>query len=319
MTEPTSADEAAVDLLETEPPPPPRRRTIRSAKVREALLGYMLVFVPLVLFIVFQFYPLARNFWLGFYRTPRFPHLPRRWVGLEQYTDILTSSDFHNSLWVTVVFAIMTVPVGIFLGVLLAALAHVKLRGIAVYRVIFASTIATSVAVAAVIFGSLFNPNVGLLPWMGIDPQPPLLQNPTWALPSIALLTVWQNLGLSFILMSSGLQSIPDDLYEAARVDGASVWSQFRNITVPMLSPTIFFAIVVGTIIAFQTFGQIDLLTQGGPVNRTNVLTYFIYRSLRVEANAGKAAVLAVALFFITLVLTLIQLRFVERRVHYAR
>jgi sn-glycerol 3-phosphate transport system permease protein len=292
---------------------------VSRRRAREALLGYALVVLPLVLFATFQFYPLARNFFLGFYRTPPFPGLPRKWVGFDQYRDILTSSDFISSLWTTIAFALMTVPLGIALGVLLAVLANKKLRGIAIYRTIFASTIATSVAVAAVIFGTLFNPNVGLLPWLGIDPQPALLQNPTWALPAVALLTVWQNLGLSFILMSAGLQSIPDDLYEAARVDGARAWSQFRNITVPMLSPTIFFAVVVGTIIAFQTFGQIDLLTQGGPLKRTNVLTYFIYRSLQIEANDGKAAVLAIALFLVTLILTLIQLRFIERRVHYGR
>jgi len=288
-------------------------------KVREALLGYALVLVPLVVFGTFIFYPFVKNFYLGFYRQPPFPGRPSRWVGLEQYRDVLTSSEFVESLQATVAFALMTVPAGIGLGVLLAVLAQKHLRGIGIYRVIFASTVATSVAVASVIFGTLFNPQVGLLPWLGISPTPEILRNPTWALPAIAILTIWANLGLSFILMSSGLQSIPDELYEAARVDGAGAVSQFRNVTVPMLSPTIFFAFVVGTIIAFQTFGQIDLLTEGGPGGRTNVLTYFIFRSLRVQNDPGQAAVLAIALFVITLLLTLVQLRLVERRVHYAR
>jgi sn-glycerol 3-phosphate transport system permease protein len=177
--------------------------------------------------------------------------------------------------------------------------------------------------VASVIFGTMLNPQVGLL--KAIQPTPPFLDNPSeilgifpTALVAVAVASIWQNLGLSFILMSAGLQAIPEDLNEAAEVDGAGPWSRFRNVTIPLLSPTIFFAVVVGTIFAFQAFGQIDLLTRGGPLKKTNVLTYFIYTELREQRNPGKAAVLAIALFVITLVLTLFQLRFLERRVHYS-
>ena len=131
------------------------------------------------------------------------------------------------------------------------------------------------------------------------------------------MITVWQTLGLTFILMSAGLQSVPDELLEAARIDGAGAWSRFWHVTLPLLSPTIFFAVVIGSIFAFQTFGQIDLLTQGGPLKKTNVLTYFIYTEL--AKDPGKAAVLAIALFFMTLVLALAQIRLLERRVTYER
>ncbi len=270
-----------------------------------------------MIFGVFVFYPFVHNIYLGFYRSPPFPGLPRRYVGFDQYSDVLTSREFLDSLKTTVLFALLTVPIGIALGLGLAVLAHQQLRGIGIYRTIFSSTVATSVAVAAVIFGTLFNPQVGLLPWLGVSPQPPILQNPSWALVAVAVITIWQTLGLTFILMSSGLQSVPDELLEAARVDGAGTWSRFWHVTLPLLSPTIFFAVVVGTIFAFQTFGQIDLLTQGGPLKKTNVLTYFIYTEL--QQRPGKAAVLAVALFSITLLLTLVQIRFLERRVTYER
>ena len=227
-------------------------------------------------------------------------------MGFDQYKDVLTSSDFLDSLKTTVLFAIMTVPTGIALGLALAVLAHQKLNGIGIYRTVFSSTVATSVAVAAVIFGTLFNPQVGLLPWLGITTHPPILQNPSWALIAVAVTTVWQTLGLTFILMSAGLQSVPDDLLEAARVDGAGPWSRFWHVTLPMLSPTMFFAVVIGSIFAFQTFGQIDLLTQGGPLKKTNVLTYFIYTE--IGRDQGKAAVLAVALFVLTLSLALAQI-----------
>jgi sn-glycerol 3-phosphate transport system permease protein len=312
-------DVAAIDAAVVRPErrSHPQRRF--SRRVREAGLGYLLILPSLLVFSVFVFYPFIRNFYLGFFRTPPFPGLPKKAVGLTQYREVLTSHDFLNSLKVTVLFALYTVPVGLAAGLALAVLAHQKLRGMGIYRTIFSSTVATSVAVASVIFGTLLNPNVGLLPWLGLQTTPSILQNPTWALAAVAITTIWQNLGLSFILMSSGLQAIPDELVEAAQIDGAGAWSRFRNVTVPLLSPTIFFSVVVGSIFAFQTFGQIDLLTQGGPTKHTNVLTYFIYTSLQQQQDDGKAAVLAVSLFGITLLLTLVQMRLLERRVFYAR
>jgi len=284
---------------------------------REAGLGYLMLVPSLLVFSVFVFYPFLRNFYLGFFRTPPFPGLPQRYVGFDQYREILTSSAFSNSMRVTIVFALLTVPTGIILGLVLAMLANQQLRGIGWYRTIFSSTVATSVAVASVIFGTLLNPQVGLLPWLGISTTPSILENPKYALLAVAVTTIWQNLGLSFIVMSSGLQAIPDEIIEASEVDGAGPVPRFLRVTLPLLSPTVFFAVVVGSIVAFQSFGQIDLLTQGGPLQKTNVLTYAIYTALRGEQNEGKAAVLSVALFLVTLVLTIAQMRILERRVHY--
>jgi len=279
----------------------------------------VLVAPALVVFAIFVFYPFAKNFELALYRNPPFPHLPRRYVGLDQAVDVLTSADFRESVWTTVVFAILSVPAGIFLGLALAVAAHRRLRGIGIYRTIFASTVTSSVAVASVIFGTLFNPVIGWIPALGFNPRPPVLENPDWALPAVALVSVWQNIGLSFIIMSAGLQAIPDELLEAAEIDGARPWRRFWRVTVPLMSPTIYFTIVVGSIFAFQAFGQIDLLT---PSNQkllgTNVLTYYIFSNLRERQDPGTAAVLAIALFAITLLLTLTQMRLLERRVHYA-
>lgn len=304
----------------TAPATVPRRRNRRARKVREALLGYLLVSPALLVFGVFVFYPFFKNIWLGMYRTPPFPGLPKRYAAFDQYERVLTSPEFRNSLRTTVLFVLATVPTGIVLGLLMAMLAHQRLRGITVYRTIFSSTVATSIAVASVIFFTLLNPQVGLLTyWMGRQGEPSLLDDPTWALWAVAGVTIWQNLGLSFILMSAGLQGVPDDLLEAAEVDGAGAWSRLRHVVMPLLSPTIFFATIVGSILAFQAFGQIDLLTQGGPLKKTNVLVYAMYDAVFRQNNEGKAAVLSVALFAITLVLTLIQLRLLERRVTYER
>ncbi len=293
----------------------PRKRFLNRRR-KEAGLGYLMLAPSLLIFSVFVFYPFFKNFYLGFFRTPPFPGLPARYVGLDQFREVLTSDYFTNSFRVTIVFALLTVPAGIILGLLLAMVANQRLRGIGAYRTIFSSTVATSVAVASVIFGTLLNPQVGLLPWLGLTTNPAILENPKYALFAVAVTTIWQNLGLSFIVMSSGLQAIPDEIIEATEVDGARPWTRFWRVTLPLLSPTVFFAFVVGSIVAFQTFGQIDLLTQGGPIDKTNVLTYAIYKALR-DQNEGKAAVLAVALFGVTLLLTTAQMRILERRVHY--
>ncbi|HEX9506006.1 MAG TPA: sugar ABC transporter permease, partial [Acidimicrobiia bacterium] len=243
-------------------PVPGPSPTHRARRRRERVLAALLLVPALIVFGAFVFWPLIHNFYLGFFRNPPFPGLPKHYVGFDQYRDVLTSSDFLDSVRTTVVFALLTVPIGIGAGLGLGVLAHQQLRGIGIYRMIFSSTVATSVAVAAVIFGTLMNPQVGLLPWLGLTTNPTILQNPEWALVAVAVTTVWQTLGLTFILMASGLQSVPDDLLEAARVDGAGTWSRFWHVTLPMMSPTIFFAVVVGSIFAFQSFGQIDLLTQ---------------------------------------------------------
>jgi len=302
------------------PTQPVRRRRRLRRRTRDMLLGYALVLPSLLVFGTFVFYPFVKNFWLGLYRTPPFPGLPRRWVGLSQYRDVLTSHLFTNSFKVTLEFVLLTVPIGIALGLGLAVLAHQRLRGIGIFRTIFSSTVITSVAVASLISLTLLNPQIGLLNyWLGRTGSLSPLDDPKWALVAVAGVTIWQNLGLSFIIMSAGLQGVPDELLEAARVDGAGTWSRFRNVTLPLLSPTLFFATIVGSILAFHSFGQIDLLTEGGPQEHTNVLVYAIYKTVFKENNDGKAAVLAIALFAITMVLTLVQLRLLERRVSYER
>ena len=295
--------------------------SVRSRRRKQALLAYLMLLPAFVLFGVFSFYPFLRNFKLMLYATPPVPGLPSHYVGLHQIVPTITSTQFTQSLVTTLVFIIMVVPISLIAGLALAVAAHRKLKGMAGYRVIFSSTVVSSVAVASVVFGTLLNPVVGLLPWLGINPTPPALENSTWALPSVALITVWQFLGLTFIIMLAGLQSVPDELLEAARIDGAGPWTRFWRMTVPLLSPTIFFAGVIATIYAFQAFGAIDILIGQPYVVRlhTNVLIYNIVNTLQVENNTGVAAIMAIVLFLILLVLTLLQMRFLERRVTYAR
>jgi sn-glycerol 3-phosphate transport system permease protein len=297
-----------------------RSTSLRTRLRKEAGLAYLLLVPALAVFAVFTFYPFFRNFKLMLYETPPVPGLPARYVGLHQIVPTVTSTQFTQSLVTTILFVVLVVPLSLVLGLALAVAAHRKLKGIAIYRMIFSSTVVSSVAVASVVFGTLLNPVVGLLPWLGINPNPPALENTTWALPAVAVITIWQFLGLSFIIMSAGLQSVPDELLEAARIDGAGAWTRFWRMTVPLLSPTIFFAVIVSTIYAFQSFGAVDILigNQSAVRLHTNVLIYNIVNTLQVENNPGAAAIMATVLFLITLSLTLLQMRFLERRVHYA-
>ena len=298
---------------------PARHRTRRVRAAREAALGYALILPALCVFGAFVFYPFIENFRLALYRTAPYPGLPSHYVGLQQAAQVLSSQGFLQSLVSTVLFVVMVVPAGLVIGLVLAVAAHRALRGMAIYRTIFSSTVVTSVAVSALVFGTLMDPVVGFLPWLGLNPSPPILQNTTWALPAIAVMTIWQFLGLSFIVMSAGLSAVPEDVLEAARVDGASEVTVFWRVTVPLLSPTIFFGVVVATIYAFQTFGQVDILIGYGNAafEHVNLLVYDILNTIEIAKTPGQAAVLSIVLFLLTLGVTLVQLRLVERRVHY--
>ena len=284
-------------------------------------LGFALIFLApsLVIFSAFVFYPLLKAAYLGFYETDPFGN-QGDFVGVDQYRTVLTSESFRHSLWVTFLFALYTVPPGILLGLGLALLANQKLPGISIFRIMFSSTVATSVAVASLMWLTLLNPNIGLLNYFLVEagqPRIDWLNDLDWALPAVSATTVWLNLGLAFIVILAGLQTIPEELYESARVEGASDWSVFWHVTLPLLSPTLFFVSVVGTILAFQSFGQIHILTRGGPLDATTVIVYSIWQDAFQRFDYGVASVQAVALFVLVLGLTVIQFRFLERRVFY--
>ena len=289
--------------------------------------GMLFLWPSILLFGGFVFYPLFKSVYLGFFVSDPFGR-GQEFVGFDQYREVLTSSDFRKSLLVTFLFALYTVPTGMVLGLVLALLANQRLRGALFFRTVFSSTIAASVAVAAVMWLMLLNPSAGFVNWIlgQFDlPRVNWLTDPQWrttwdsgpALMAVSLTTIWLNIGFTTLVLLAALQNIPQELYESARVDGASPRSLLRHITLPMLSPSLLFVVVVSTIIAFQSFGQIHILTRGGPLDATNVIVYSIYTDAFINFEYGAAAVRAVALFLLVLTFTLIQLRFLERRVFY--
>lgn len=300
---------------------PGRRQRWRQLPAALALLAPSAVILG-----AFVLYPLGRSIVLGQQRCNAIGQNCRS-NGWDQYWDVFRSVEFQNALGVTFRFALITVPLGLVLGVGLAVLAHKPLAGIGVFRAIFSSTVASSVAVASLMWLFLLQPSVGVLANVGfvgdlfpVVKNPGLLRDPGTALWSVALSSVWSNLGFTFILVTAGLQSIPEDLHEAAAIDGASGTRRFWAITLPLLGPTLLFVVIVLTTRAFQAYGEVDLLTDGGPRpdNPTTTLTYLTYGEKSVLAtNAGLQATSAVLLFVVLLALSAIQLRSIGKRVHY--
>ncbi|MBB4823547.1 multiple sugar transport system permease protein/sn-glycerol 3-phosphate transport system permease protein [Sporosarcina luteola] len=288
----------------------------RSVNGRTALL-YLLP--SIILFSVFVFYPMFRTIYLSFFLTDQAGNAAIN-VGFENYQYLLGSSEFQNSMKATILFVLYTVPIGIILALFFALLANEKLKGIGFFRTMYSSTMGVSVAASSVIWLFMFNPSIGmfnrLLQTVGL-PQIQWLLDPEWALLSVSMSTIWMNVGFSFLILLGGLQNIDEHLYESSRIDGAGYFYRLRRITLPMLSPTLFFIITISLINAFQTFGQIDILTKGGPSQSTNLIVYSIYREAFVNYQFGTASAQAVILFVIILIVTILQFKLGERKVHY--
>ncbi|MEX2045546.1 MAG: sugar ABC transporter permease [Chloroflexota bacterium] len=273
----------------------------------------------LILFAAWVFIPLAQSIYLSLFNT-RATGAITTFAGLDHYVELLTSPAFRTGLLATTLFVTYTVPVGIALGLVLAVLLNQRLRGINVFRTMMSSTIAISAAVGALIWLLLLNPSLGLLNYLlslvGVR-GPEWLIQPATAIIAVSITTIWLTLGTNIIVLLAGLQSVPEEIYEAARLDGARGLRMFTRITMPMVSPSLFFLLVVDTIAVLQAFTQIHLLTRGGPVDATRVLVYSIYQDAFQNFQFGYASAQAVILLMLVMALTLIQFRFVERRVHY--
>jgi sn-glycerol 3-phosphate transport system permease protein len=303
--------------------PARRARTSSGAGLREfqaTLISFLYLLPSLVAFAIFVFYPVLKSIWISLHADNPFGGTSNIFVGLDQYKNALSSESYRNSLKITFLYALYTVPLGLLVALLLAVMANLRLRAISVFRVAFAITIGVSVGAGAVIFALLYNPSVGALNYfltqVGLSPIQ-WLTHTNSALWAIAIGTIWLGLGFNFTILLSGLQGIPEELYESAKIDGASPGRMFFNVTLPLLSPTLFFVSVISVIAAFQSFAQIDILTKGGPAGSTNVVVYSIYRDAFFNFHSAYASAQAVILFVILVALTGIQFKSLEGRVFY--
>ncbi len=283
----------------------PRRK---QKKYQAGEIGLALAFLApsIAVFSVFFYLPFARLVGWGRYESVR-GGASYNQVGLSQYKTVLTGTEFTQGLWHSFVFVLLTVPVGLVLGTMLAIASHRRLKGIKVFQAIFSSTLASSVAVSSVIFLFLLNPAIGVfrVNWAA-DPNRSLL--------AAALPSMWQNLGLAFVIVLAGLQAVPDEVVEAATLDGYGPIRRLFRITLPLISPVLLFLLVILVIFGFQAFAQIEIITRGGPSGSSETLVFKIFN---LSQDYGKSAVMSVGLFVVTLVVTAMQFLILERRVHY--
>lgn len=282
---------------------------MRSGHRKEALQFYMAIAPWLVGFILFTAGPMLISLWTSF--TDWDLLTDPQWVGLENYRSLATDPTFIQSIKVTLAYTAAYVPLDLVGGLLLALLVRPRLRGIGIYRTIFYLPTVFSGVAFVVVWLWMLNPNGGLinlvLRWFGIE-GPRWLLDPKYALWSLVMMSFW-GWGRSMALYLGGMQSIPGELYEAAAMDGAGSIRQFFKITLPLLSPIIFFNLVLSIISTFQSFTSAFVATNGGPLDSTLFLVLYIYRQAFEYFHMGYAAALAWVLFAIILVLTLVLLR----------
>lgn len=288
-------------------------------KIMSALEGYAYIAPTIIVLTIFVFIPIISSFQISLTRVAPFGNATR-FIGMENYTNLLTDERYHDVIWTTLIFAIGTVPTGIALSVFLAILLSYPIKRLSwFYRLLIFVPIVMSSAVTGVLFRWIYHPVVGylnyMLSWFGID-GPNWLNDANWALISVMMAVVWRQLGFNTIIALAGVQNIDEVYYEAAKVDGANLWHRIRHITLPLLSPTLFFLMVINIINSLQVFGEIDVLTQGSRATRT--MLYNIYfDAFKGTPLRGIASAQAYLLFILILVLSFIQFRFVGNKVHY--
>jgi sn-glycerol 3-phosphate transport system permease protein len=291
----------------------------KTHRMKSFMKGILFLLPSIILFSTFVFYPMFKTIYLSFFLTNAKGETTV-FVGLQNYINMFSNPIFLKSIKSTFLFVLYTVPPTVLISLFLAIIANEKLKGIGFFRTVYSSTMGVSVAAASVIWLYLFNPTMGLLNQIievfGAD-SIGWLTDPKWSLLAVSATTIWMNIGFTFLILLGGLQSIDTSLYESADIEGSGYFYKLRRITIPMLSPTLFFVITVSIINAFQTFGQIDILTQGGPQNETNLIVYSIYREAFMNYQFGTASAQAVVLFILILMMTALQFKLGERRVHY--
>lgn len=275
---------------------------------------FLYLLPALIIFIIFVFYPFGKTIILSLNATTPQGKISY-FVGLDNYINLFKSPSFRNSLAVTGKFAILNVVFSIFIGFIVSILANEKIFGTGAFRTIYALPMAISSASAAIIWMFLFHPSIGMLNYV-FKLHIGWLTDPKWALFAVAIVTIWMNIGINFIFIIAALQGIPADLYESASIDGANFFRKHISITIPSITPTLFFLLIIDVINSFQVFGQINLMTTGGPGESTNLIVYSIYREAFFNNRFGIASAESIILFFILLILTLLQFKG-EKKVNY--
>lgn len=283
-------------------------------------MPYLLLLPTFIVLILFLFYPAIETFRLSFYKVHPFG-ITKKFAGLYNFAKLIVSDDYRSSFASSVLFSIAVVIAGLAISMFIAVLLNQKMKGAKIYRALLIWPYALSPAIAGAIYRFLFNPANGYLNYFSgviLGVEPPWLTNGTLAIVIITMAATWKNLGYNIIFFLAGLQNVQKEALESASIDGAGAFKKFFFITFPFLSPTTFFLLIMNIIYAyFSSFGLIDVLTEGGPANATNILIYQLYKDFFVNAKTGYAAAESMILFTLVVLLTMIQFKTTGKRVHY--
>jgi multiple sugar transport system permease protein len=286
----------------------------------EAVAAYLFLLPNIVGFLIFTLLAVLASAGLAL-TSWDIISWPPDFVGLRNFERLLTVDDtFQKVLWNTTIFTVASVAASMILSLGVALAMNAALRGIVFFRTAYYLPVVTSSVAVAVVWTWFYNPDFGPLSYylssVGVRP-PQWLGSPQWALPAVIIVAVWKAIGYDMIIWLAGLQGIPQHLYEAASIDGASRWRRFTGITLPLLTPTTFFVLVISLIRAFQVFDIVQVMTDGGPADATRTMVLFIYDQGFKYLKMGYAAAVAWTLFLIVFAVTIVQWRVQKGWVHY--
>lgn len=295
-----------------------RRRPTRRVRLKYVLTVLVFLLPSLIPLLAFVIGPMISAGWTSLHSWNLIG--PMQWVGLDNYAFLLSDPATHQAFLHTVYYIVGYLPLVYVGGLALALALNSRLRGRAIFRGVYFLPVITSWVVVALVWRWLLSPSNGVvnnvLAVFGIE-GPGWWADPAWAMPSIILASAWKDLGFVMVILLAGLQTINPDLYEAAELDGAGWWRRLRSITMPLLSPSTFFVIVLSLINGFQVFDQVYVMTGGGPNDASRVVVQQVYDLTFRYGQAGMASALSWLLFFVILVITLIQFYGQKRWVNY--
>lgn len=286
---------------------------------KRSLAGWVYLLPSIAIFAIFVIYPFARTIITSFFATTPAGGLTQ-FIGLSNFITLFTDPLYTQAIANTLIYVVLTVPLTIVIALLLAVLTAQDLPGMGIFRTIFSATMGISVAAAAVFWNLLFNANSGVLnriiEFFGGEGVGWLIDQ-NFALVSVSIISIWMNLGMAYLILLGAIKSIDDSYYESVDIVGGGFWYRLRRVTVPLISPSLFFVLTVTLISAFQSFGLIDMLTQGGPNNATVLLIYRLYRDAFVNFRIGSASAQGVILFIVIFAISYIQNKLTESKVTY--
>ncbi|MEN6480202.1 MAG: sugar ABC transporter permease [Anaerolineales bacterium] len=295
----------------------PKRRVL-SPQARDNVAAFLFLLPWLIHFVVFIAFAMIFSFVISLTKTDLLTGF--EWVGLKNYSQLFKDPLFIKSLQVTAYYTFLVVPLGIVVALTIALLLNQKVKGLGFWRLVYYLPSVVSGVAVAILWGWMLNPRFGLvnagLMRLGVQNPPKWMYSEQWAVPGFILMGLW-GAGGGMLLYLAGLQGIPTALYEAAEIDGASSWQRFWKITMPMLTPTIYFNLLMSIIGSFQVFTQIYVMTNGGPNNATLTMVLYLYRLGFVNLKFGYASAVAWILFFIILIFTLLVVRSSDAWVYY--